>query len=153
MSLKRRLRLQIFDGDSACPCCGECLDKWGDHALSCMCSGDRTVRHNTVRDILYDEAVTGALNPHREKAGLLPPRPSEDGLKSVGEARRLADIWLPRGMQGGPETLQLLRACRQIHIDLSLITLRVCSIIMRTSNDHISRRNNAAVNKAYSSLQ
>ena len=70
-----------------------------------MCSGDRTVRHNTVRDILYDEAVTGALNPHREKAGLLPSRPSEDGLTSVGEARRPADIWLPRGMQGGPKAL------------------------------------------------
>eukprot|EP00971_Amphidinium_carterae_P075590 1493473-Amphidinium_carterae.1 len=44
-----------------------------------MCHGDRTVRHNQVRDVA-DAAAAAQMHPEREKAGLLPPAPQEEGL-------------------------------------------------------------------------
>ena len=99
------LRLQIFNGSGVCPCCGDPMDQWGDHALVCSCNGDRTVRHNAVRNVTHEEANEVALNPEREKAGLLPVRPASDGIATSGGARRPADIWFPRGVQGDPEAL------------------------------------------------
>ena len=53
VALKRRLRCPMAEEDSFYPCCGQCSDRWGDHALVCACNGDRTVRHNAVRNICY----------------------------------------------------------------------------------------------------
>jgi hypothetical protein len=105
--LKRRLRMQVYDDDSCCPCCGLVLDKWGDHALVCQCGGDRTVRHNAILNNTYQEAAVGGVRPEREKAGLLPGRPPSDDDPSPGDSRgrRPADIWLPRGPSGGKEAL------------------------------------------------
>jgi hypothetical protein len=103
-ALKRRLRVPVYPSDSFCPCCGDCLDRFGDHALVCPCKGDRTVRHNDVRNIVFGDALAAGLQPMKEKAGLLPARPLEDGLKASGN-RRPADIWLPRGAQGRGEAL------------------------------------------------
>ena len=97
VALKRRLRVPIFSSDAACPCCGDCLDRSGDHALVCQCNGDRTIRHNAVRNSFFDDAREAGLRPEREKAGLLPPRPHEDGLRANAGSRRPADVWLPRG--------------------------------------------------------
>ena len=49
-ALQRRLRMHVFDEEAVCPCCGDVLDMWGDHCLSCCCAGDRVVRHNSVRN-------------------------------------------------------------------------------------------------------
>ena len=89
------------------------MDAFGDHALTCPCRGDRTTRHNVLRDGAYSEAHEGRLDPEREKAGLLPTRPFSDGLKqdvsdNQDGNRRLADVWLPRGggfTNGRPEAL------------------------------------------------
>jgi hypothetical protein len=89
-------------------CCGGVMDRWGDHATVCMCGGDRTIRHNAVRDVCFDEAVGGSLRPEREKAGLLPMRPETDDLPvsgPVSRGRRPADVWLPRGSKGRAEAL------------------------------------------------
>ena len=102
VALKRRLRVPVFAGDGFCPCCGQILDRWGDHALTCACSGDRTVRHNAIRNSTYEDATYAGLRPVREKAGLLPARPKEDGLPSP-LGRRPADVWVPRGNSGGGE--------------------------------------------------
>jgi hypothetical protein len=117
IAIKRRLRKRLFEEDHACTACGGVMDTWGDHALVCPCKGDRTRRHNILRDLLACEAARGGLCPEKEKAGLLPPRPVEDGVGSGNapadegdEARRPADIWLPRGagFSGGkPEALDL----------------------------------------------
>jgi hypothetical protein len=97
-ALKRRLRVPFFNADGYCPCCGGVMDRWGDHASVCMCGGDRTIRHNAVRDIVFEEATQGNLRPEREKAGLLPPRPEGDSLApTTPNGRRPADVWLPRG--------------------------------------------------------
>jgi hypothetical protein len=115
ISLLRRLRLRITEQDEACMACGGVMDSWGDHALVCPCQGDRTRRHNILRDLVAVEAARASLGPEKEKAGLLPHRPAEDGVGSGSEgrednneARRPADVWLPRGagFSGGkPEAL------------------------------------------------
>ena len=106
IALKRRLRMQIFDSDSFCLSCGDCMDSFGDHALVCMCKGDRTVRHNALPNIVHDVALTAGLRPEKEKAGLLPPRPDCDGIQVTnGTNRRPADVFLPLSPQGMPEAL------------------------------------------------
>jgi hypothetical protein len=106
--LKRRLRALVFDRDGFCPCCAGVMDRWGDHAITCACGGDRTIRHNAIRDICFDEAANGGLRPEREKAGLIPPRPEADDLPAsvlAPGSRRPADVWLPRGCRGRGEAL------------------------------------------------
>jgi len=107
IGLKRRLRVPVFQDESYCPMRGEVLDCWGDHALVCSCGGGRTVRHNAIRNVCYEEAVLAGTRAEREKVGLLPGRPSADGLplKHGLCDRRPADIWLPRGESGGGEAL------------------------------------------------
>ena len=50
VALKRRLRIRVQEVDTFCPMCGGTMDSYGDHALSCPCNGDRTVRHNRLRN-------------------------------------------------------------------------------------------------------
>ena len=68
VALQRRLRVPVFERDGACPCCDDPLDRRGDHCLVCSCHGDRTVRHNSVRNVVFEEASEAALRPEREKA-------------------------------------------------------------------------------------
>ena len=71
--------------------------------MTCQCGGDRTIRHNAVRNAHHAEAVEAGLWSEREKAGLLPARPSADGMTLKGNGRRPADVWLPRGVSGASE--------------------------------------------------
>jgi hypothetical protein len=107
VALKRRLRMPVFEQDSHCPLCGQVLDTWGDHALVCQCGGDRTIRHNAMRNAFFEEASEAGTRPEREKAGLLPARPATDEVPASGDlsARRPADVWLPRGASGKGEAL------------------------------------------------
>ena len=73
------------------------MDSYGDHALVCPCNGDRTIRHNCIRDIAWEEAKAAGMHAEREKHGLLPARPEEDGIRPVAGDRRPADVWLPQG--------------------------------------------------------
>ena len=75
--LQRRLRIPLWDRDTACGMCGEVLDRWGDYALACCCGGDRVLRHNTIRDVVCSAvAEFTTVSPELEKPGLLlPPRP------------------------------------------------------------------------------
>ena len=102
VELQRRLRVPLRSSDTFCPCCGEVLDRFGDHAATCACHGDRTVRHNAVRNVFFSAARDANLSPEREKAGLLPQRPDSDDLPRR-PGRRPADVWLPRGQGGEPE--------------------------------------------------
>jgi len=105
VALKRRCRIRVQEEDAPCPACGGTMDSFGDHALVCPCRGDRTIRHNVIRDLVHREAVEAGLGAEKEKPGLLPPRPLEDGItgppagnQGVRSSRRPADIWLPRGL-------------------------------------------------------
>ena len=98
IAVKRRLRMRVQEEDICCPMCGGTMDSYGDHALVCPCRGDRTVRHNRLRDIVYEDARKGNLNAEREKAGLLPGRPQEDDMPNGNPTpgsrskRRPADV-------------------------------------------------------------
>ena len=105
------LRMPVFDEDGVCPLCDGVLDKYGDHCLVCPCGGDRTRRHNMLRNYVYHYARSAGLNPELEKPGLLQPRPAVGGLTEDGsrpsnpEARRPADVFLPRWRRGTPIAL------------------------------------------------
>ena len=81
------------------------MDRWADHSLVCSCNGDRTLRHNALRDLTFRATTDARLVAEREKAGLLPGRPQEDGLAASASARRPADIWLQSGIHGDNEAL------------------------------------------------
>ena len=100
VALKRRIRVPVSDADAFCPTCGGCLDRFGDHAVVCCCGGDRTIRHNAIRNVFFQDAAQAGLRPERERQGLLPERPQEDALRASGSGRRPADVWLPRGPGG-----------------------------------------------------
>ena len=110
--LQRWLRIPFAREDLLCPCCDGVLDSFGDHALVCCCGGDRTRRHNLLRNVAYHAASAANLHPELEKPGLLPPRPllgstcengsqSNEHLSNPG-SRRPADVYLPRWRLGPP---------------------------------------------------
>ena len=43
----------LQESDGYCPLCGDTFDSFGDHALTCMSGGDRTLRHNAMRDMCF----------------------------------------------------------------------------------------------------
>ena len=106
-ALRRRLRMPIWDSDTACGLCGEVLDRWGDHAICCSGRGDMVLRHNAVRNIVCSAvSECTSVSPELEKPGLLlPPRPPDPGgscpglipdqLPLCSAGRRPADVWSP----------------------------------------------------------
>ena len=109
--VKLRLRLPIATEDVACPLCDGVADRFGDHALSCPCGGDRTKRHNRLRTVLAARAQAAGLHPEVEKPGLLPPRSEQDGLPEDGvrhgPGRRPADVYVPLWGVHGPAAFDL----------------------------------------------
>ena len=67
LAFGRRLRVRIFDAGTFSVSCGGCVDTFGDHALVCPCKGDRTVRHNVVRNLVFGKAAAAGLRPERER--------------------------------------------------------------------------------------
>eukprot|EP00971_Amphidinium_carterae_P038020 747530-Amphidinium_carterae.1 len=51
--------------DNAADAFSGTFDKYGDHALTCACGGDRTVRHNRLRDTLHRFCRNHPCNPRR----------------------------------------------------------------------------------------
>lgn len=95
------------------------------------------------------------MQAEREKAGLLPERPSEDGLAVKSGPRRPADVWLPRGTRGEAEALDFavtsgLQAgwCRRAAEDPG-------SVFAHYEGDKRStnRQTSSATNKGSSSLR
>ena len=107
IALRRRLRVPIFNEEFFCPLCDETMDVFGDHALTCGCGGDRTKRHNLLRNCCARLAAGAQMQPEIEKVGLLERRPDEERLEgeSSQDARRPADIFLPRWHLGGSAAL------------------------------------------------
>ena len=109
--LMRWLRLPFVEKESVCGFCDGWLDSYGDHALTCCGGGDRTRRHNLIRNAVFHSAAAANLCPELEKPGLLPQRPSAGSCYENGSShgprdgesgyRRPADVFLPR-WQGGP---------------------------------------------------
>ena len=109
--IQRWLRVPIHESEFFCPFCDEVVDKHGDHCLTCTCGGDRTKRHNLIRNEVFHFCSSSGLNPELERPGLLQPRPlagsrHEDGSKrDPTNGRRPADVYLPRWRRGAPAAL------------------------------------------------
>ncbi len=73
VAVASRLRLQLLEEPCCCPFCGAAMDVYADHALVCACGGDRTLRHNAVRDAVHAHSCEAGSRPEREKPGLLLP--------------------------------------------------------------------------------
>ena len=99
--LRFRLGMPDASEDTWCPKCDAVLDKLSHHAAVCVAGGERTLRHNAVRDVVFDWAVRAGLAPEKERAGLLPPHASEDASSA---RRRPADVYLP-SWAGSPAAL------------------------------------------------
>ena len=110
-SVLRWIRIPLTPDDTVCPLCNGVMDKNGDHALTCACGGDRTKRHNQLRNCVYHHAASSGLHPELERPGLLQPRPyqgttPENGVvPSDPQARRPADVNIPRWRRGTPMAL------------------------------------------------
>jgi len=68
-----------------CSACHESLTPKASHTTRCIFKGDIITRHNHIRDLFYSMVSTAALNPVKEKAGLIGETP---GL-------RPADVFIP----------------------------------------------------------
>jgi hypothetical protein len=88
------------------------MDTFCDHAGECCGGGDRTRRHNLIRNITYYGASAAGLQPELERPGLLPARPCQGGGYEDGSRRgnndddptfrRPADVYIPRWRSGPP---------------------------------------------------
>ncbi|CAL4060143.1 unnamed protein product, partial [Meganyctiphanes norvegica] len=87
--------------------------RFGDHCLTCSVGGDRTKRHNLIRNKVYHFSQSAGLNPELERTGLLQPRPilgsvQESGAERDNNAeRRPADVYIPRWRRGTPAAFDL----------------------------------------------
>ena len=101
--LRRRLGVADAPADTWCPKCDGIMDRFSLHAGTCAAGGERTQRHNALRDLLASWADRAGLQPEVEKPGvLLPQRPDEARLAQ----RRPADIFLP-SLSGSPAAIDL----------------------------------------------
>ena len=111
--VKRWLRIPLFDREFHCPLCDEVVDRFGDHCLTCALGGDRTKRHNRLRNEVFHLCNSAGLNPELERPGLLEPRPLDGAAQDSGadrdpnQRRRPADVFLPRRCRGLPAALDL----------------------------------------------
>ncbi|CAE7580069.1 unnamed protein product [Symbiodinium natans] len=101
--LRQRLHMPDAPADVWCPRCDGILDTHSHHAGLCAAGGERTLRHNALRDILASWAGRAGMQPEKEKPGLLLPQRPDDSSNS---RRRPADIFLPSYL-GTPAALDL----------------------------------------------
>ena len=95
-ALRYRIGHPMFRADGPCPACNQPSDRLGDHAMNCAWQGERIARHNSLRDTLYNTAVSAALGPTREGQFLLP-----------GEGGKPADVFIPHHTGGKDAALDV----------------------------------------------
>ena len=54
----------MVEEGSQCPLCLAATDPFGDHFIACGGNGDRILRHNSVRDVLFSAARSAGPFPH-----------------------------------------------------------------------------------------
>ena len=107
--VKFRLGMPIYRTVGPCPSCDDVSDIMGDHALNCKRGGgERTARHNHLRDILTALATAAHLNPQHEEQNLIP-----------GSGRRPADVMIPQ-WQGGKDVAYDVTVINNLRQDLAV---------------------------------
>ena len=94
--VRYRLGLQIFPSEGVCVACPAISETSGDHAVSCGLGGERTYRHDAIRDCLFSTCVQACLGPTREDRALIP-----------GRQARPADVYLPSWSGGLDSALDI----------------------------------------------
>lgn len=142
-----RVRLQIpdADGDTLCPLCDGVLDHHSHHASMCAAGGERTQRHNAVRDLVYEWAQRGGLRPERERPGLLLPH-APDEVNNLAR-RRPADVYLP-AFAGSPVALDFAVTAPQRQETLAQASLRTGAAAEAYAEHKRSHLNTAAACEA-----
>ena len=100
--IRSRLCIQICPNDKWCPLCDAIFDTHARHARTCNAGGDRVMRHNALRNFIFRFAQQAGLSPELERPGLLIPSLPDEGKQN---ARRPADVYLPRWSRGSPAAL------------------------------------------------
>ena len=109
--VQRWVRVPVHYTESHSLMCDKVMDRYGDHSLVCACGGDRTKRHNLLRNEVYYFCNSAGLNPELEKPGILQPRPINGAVQEDGSDRGLdcnrrpADVYIPRWKRGTPAAL------------------------------------------------
>lgn len=133
--VRARLCIQECASDRWCPLCDCVADTRGFHARMCAAGGDRTLRHNAVRNFVFQFARAAGLHPELERVGLLPDEPGR------GQAqRRPADVFLPAWSSGSPAALDfaVVSPQRQESIDRAAQTpLTAASDYTETKRVHL----------------
>ena len=93
----------------SCPECRCTADQFGDHQGGYGGNADRIMRHNAIRDALFEAAQSAALSPTREASGVV-----------VDSCSRPADILLPMWRCGRPAALD-------VHVISPLHDLILCA--------------------------
>jgi hypothetical protein len=96
LCLRYWLGIPIFPENSLCGVCHSPGDVYGDHHVGCGGNGDRILRHDMLREVLFSVAQSAALCPRREVSSLI-----------TGSCSRPADIFLPHWVGGKPAALDV----------------------------------------------
>ncbi len=99
-SVRLLLGMQMYRINPALPAqCNQCkenvLDSLAHHSLSCSSNNDRSIRHNSVRDVVHEYAVQGGFSSRKEVKHLLARNAEDYGLKP-------ADILIENFENGQP---------------------------------------------------
>ena len=96
-----RIGQQQLPQDKWCPKCDQPLDKFAIHAVCCASGGDRTVKHNGLRDATHFHLSTAGFDAKKEVPGLLPDDPR----------RRPGDLLVPDWVDGRAMALDFAVTC------------------------------------------
>ena len=118
VEIQNRLCMNDGEVDAWCPMCDAVMDSKGHHARMCCAGGDRTRRHNLLRNRTFKFAKAAGMSPEAEKTGLLLPNQPGDTAAAQGR-RRPADVFLPRWVAGAPAALDFAVTCPQQQSQLS----------------------------------
>ena len=99
VALKWWLGLPLNSTSTVCPFHPTTpLDPLGHHALTCRKNGDVVIRHNRLRDVLYESCSRALLRPQLERGA---------GLSERNQQSRPADICIPGWTLGQPAAVDV----------------------------------------------
>ena len=92
--------------------------------MACCGAGDRTRRHNLIRDLVYHAAFAAGFSPELEKPGLLAQRLKENEFKEAQNRRSQTEarIAILSNCFCGSPMKQKGFDHRQIHMGLSILS-------------------------------